>query len=61
MDVRLTFAAQPERRVEGLRDFLISIHRNPLKTPDSEKLLKGNESIFAFISFAFLTRRSPLG
>jgi hypothetical protein len=32
----------------------IFIGRNPLKSPDSEKKMKGNENNFPFISFHFL-------
>jgi hypothetical protein len=39
--------ATPDRTA----DFFIFFARNPLKSPDSEKLMKGNESKFAFISF----------
>jgi hypothetical protein len=35
-------------------DFFIRIRCNPLKSPDSEKEMKGNESLFIFISFHFL-------
>jgi hypothetical protein len=36
--------AQPETRVKPEADFFIWIRRNPLKSPDSEKEMKGNES-----------------
>jgi hypothetical protein len=43
--------AQPE--IAG--EFFYLIGRNPLKSPDSEKLLKGNESNFPFICFHLLS------
>jgi hypothetical protein len=39
-----TFRTQPETRVE----FFIWIGRNPLKSPDSDKLNQGNPSDFAW-------------
>jgi hypothetical protein len=42
---------QPKTRVERKTVFFIFFLRNPLKSPDSEKLLKGNESKVSFISF----------
>jgi hypothetical protein len=54
-----TLVAQPERRVGGRPLFFIFFRRNPLKSPDSEKEIKGNESNFPFISFLFLSSSSP--
>jgi hypothetical protein len=48
-------AADIEIRVEAAKDFSIFIRRNLLKSPDSEKLMKENESYFAFIFFHFLS------
>jgi hypothetical protein len=44
-------ASDIERWAEAAKDFSIFIRRNPLKSPDSEKFMKANESYFAFISF----------
>jgi hypothetical protein len=46
-------AAWPQlgTRVGPKGDFFIFFARNPLKSPDSEKLLKENESNFPFICF----------
>jgi hypothetical protein len=52
-----TLQLQPGERVEPSGNFFIFFARNPLKSPDSEKLLKVNESYFAFIflhSLAFI-------
>ena len=43
------------REFAGAADFFIFFARNPLKRPDSEKEMKGNESFFPFISFPFLS------
>jgi hypothetical protein len=43
------------RRAEAAKDFSIFIRRNALKSLDSEKLMKGNESYFPFISFHWLS------
>jgi hypothetical protein len=37
--------------VAEAESFLIGIAGNPLKSPDSEKLIKENESTFVFICF----------
>jgi hypothetical protein len=47
--------AQPGTRVQQAADFFIFSPRNPLKSHDSEKLMKGNESFFPFISLQFLS------
>jgi hypothetical protein len=40
----------------GRRKIFIWIRRNPLKSPDSAKEMKGNESFFPWISLHFLAR-----
>jgi hypothetical protein len=40
-------------------DFFIFFGRNILKSPNSEKFMKINESNFAFISLLFLSSISP--
>jgi hypothetical protein len=52
---RRALAADIEIRVEAAKDFSIFIRRNLLKSPDSEKLMKENESYFSFIFFHFLS------
>jgi hypothetical protein len=52
------FGPQPETRVGRERNFFIFFARNPLKSPDSEKLMKANESYFAFICFHLFERIS---
>jgi hypothetical protein len=45
---------QPGRVPRRGGDFFIFFRRNPLKSPDSEKQIKGNESKFPFIYFHWL-------
>jgi hypothetical protein len=42
---------QTFRPAEAAKDFFIFIRCNSLKSPDSEKIMKGNERNFPFISF----------
>jgi hypothetical protein len=44
----------------GRRKIFIWIRRNPLKSPDSAKEMKGNESFFPWISLHFLARTRPV-
>ena len=46
--------AQPGARAERRAEFSIFFAHNPLKSPDSKKLMKENESLFSFIFFHFL-------
>jgi hypothetical protein len=43
---------QPGARVRGREKFFIFFGHNLLKSPDSEKLMKINESKFAFVFFS---------
>jgi hypothetical protein len=50
------------RNLRGEQDgagFFYFFLRNALKSLDSEKFMKGNESNFAFISLLFLSLSSP--
>lgn len=47
--------AQPEPRNPADGGFFYFFARNPLKNPNSEKLMKGVESFFPFVSFRFLS------
>src|SRR5262249_55060880 len=52
---RRTPRAQPDGQVEGEADFFIFFACNPLKSPDSEKLMKTNERNFPFICLHLLS------
>src|ERR1700733_7500346 len=54
------YLRQPDRRVEGEPNFLSFFARNPLKSHDSEKEMKVNESDFACFYFHFLSLSSTL-
>jgi hypothetical protein len=54
VETRKAFRAQPRTRVEAREDFFIWIRRNPLKNPESTKVIQGNPSFFPWIHLVFL-------
>jgi hypothetical protein len=54
----------PRRNLEGelsARRIFLFFARNPLKSPDSAKEIKGNASLFAWFCLHFLAANSPSG
>ena len=54
MDVRLSAPGATSKASGDGAGFQIFSARNPLKSPDSEKKMKANESDFSFICLLFL-------